>query len=95
MKDKLHITIMMWLICSTSSYGMQKIPTQDFPYDKDPIEVLEDVTKIWQDLLYEVNGIKVKKTEVPLEDLSILTYIGTIYTPSLDINNMMGIEIRF
>ena len=74
---------------------MQTIPTHYFPYDKDPIEVLEDVTKIWQDLLYEVNGIKVKKTEVPLEDLSMLTYIGTIYTPSLDINNMMGIEIRF
>lgn len=95
MKDKLHITIMMWLICSTSNYGMQKIPVQDFLYDKDSIEVLKDVAKTRQDLFYEVNGIKVKKTKDPREGLYTLIYIGAVYTPSLDTSNMMGIEVGY
>lgn len=65
MRIKLY-AMLGWLTLCSIMYGAQKVPVQDFSRDKTPEEVLGNVSITRQELLYDINGIKIKKPKNPL-----------------------------
>lgn len=87
--------ILGFLTLWSMMYGAQVVPVENFSRDKDPIEVLEDVSKTRQELFYKVNGINIKKIKNPREGLYALINLGAVYTPSLGTSSMLGVEAGY
>lgn len=68
---------------------------EDFPTDKEPNEVLQDVAKTRQELLYDVAGVKIPKQKDYREGFYTLASIGIATTPSLGTSSVMGIEFGY
>ena len=81
--------------CGSLAQGAKKEVVQDFPQDKNPEEVLEDVKQTRQELLYKVAGIKIKKPKDPREGFYGLVSIGAAFTPSLGTSSVLGVEVGY
>lgn len=64
--------------CGSLAQGAKKEVVQDFPQDKNPEEVLEDVKQTRQELLYKVAGIKIKKPKDQEKDSMDLLALGLL-----------------
>ncbi|WP_276897066.1 hypothetical protein [Helicobacter japonicus] len=84
-----------WLTLCSIMYGAQKVPVQDFSRDKAPEEVLGNVSITRQELLYDINGIKIKKPKNPREGSYALVSLGAVYTPSLGTSSMLSVEAGY
>lgn len=92
---KICTTIAYLILCAIPIYGVQKSPVYDFKPDLEPMEALEDVSQTRQRLLYDVNGIKLKKIKDPKEGLYSLLNVGIAHTPLVGISNMIGVEMGY
>lgn len=75
--------------------GAQKILVENYPRDRDPNEVLQEVGQTRQNLLYNVAGIKIPKIKDPREGIYALLNVGLAYTPSLGSSTMLGVEAGY
>lgn len=88
-------TICSFFTALTTLYGAQKIPVQYSSDDTPAEEILKEVSQTRQELIFEANGIKIKKEKDPRQGLYSLMSVGIAYTPSLGTSSIVGTEVGY